>query len=123
MKNITVYYQKNFDPFAKYTDDFSKTHTKVYEGVIKNDEDQETVFSAFNGYDTNPLSIANETNKVCFVKDKLVTGKEFQEAMKSKKVECMHTSMQVGDIVSVDGTAYLCQDFGWKKLTNKKEAA
>ena len=123
MKNITVYYQKKFSPDAKYTDDFSKTHTKVFEGVINNDDDQEDVFSAFNNYDTNPLSIANETNKVCFVKDKLVTGKEFQEAMKSKKVECMHTSMSVGDIVSVDGTAYLCQDLGWKKLTNKKEVA
>jgi len=123
MKNITVYYQKKFSPDAKYTDDFSKTHTKVFEGVINNDDDQEDVFSAFNNYDTNPLSIANETNKVCFVKDKLVTGKEFQEAMKNKKVECMHTSMSVGDIVSVDGTAYLCQDFGWKKLTNKKEVA
>jgi len=123
MKNITVYYQKKFSPDAKYTDDFSKTHTKVFEGVINNDDDQEDVFSAFNNYDTNPLSIANETNKVCFVKDKLVTGKEFQEAMKNKKVECMHTSMSVGDIVSVDGTAYLCQDLGWKKLTNKKEVA
>ena len=123
MKNITVYYQKKFDPYGKYTNDFSKTHTKVYEGVINDDDDQEDVFEAFNGYSTNPLSKANETNKVCFVKDKLVTGKEFQEAMKNKKVECGHTTMSVGDIVSVEGVNYLCQDMGWKKLTNKKEAA
>jgi len=123
MKNITVYYQKEFNPYGKYTNDFSKTHTKVYEGVIKNDEDQETVFSAFNGYDTNPLSIANKTNKVCIVNDKLVTGKEFQEAMKNDEVECGHTSMSVGDIVSVDGVNYLCQDFGWKSLNQKEDAA
>ena len=123
MKNITVYYQKEFNPYGKYTNDFSKTHTKVYEGVIKNDEDRETVFSAFNGYDTNPLSIANKTNKVCIVNDKLVTGKDFQEAMKNDEVECGHTSMSVGDIVAVDGTNYLCQDFGWKSLNQKEDAA
>ena len=116
-KNITVYYQKEFNPYGKYTKDFSKTHTKVYEGVINQDEDQDTVFSAFNHYDTNPLSVSNTSNKVCFVKDKLVSGKEFQEAMKNDEVECGHTSMSVGDIVAVDGTNYLCKDFGWKELS------
>tara|TARA_Y100000592_G_C5305164_1_gene237392 strand:- start:18 stop:374 length:357 start_codon:yes stop_codon:yes gene_type:complete len=116
-KNITVFYQKEFNPYGKYTKDFSKTHTKVYEGVINQDEDQDTVFNAFNHYDTNPLSVSNTSNKVCIVKDKLVTGQEFQEAMKNKKVECKHTSMSVGDIVAVDGTNYLCKDVGWEALS------
>ena len=122
MKNITVYYQKKFSPDAKYSNDFSKTHTKVFEGVIKDNEDKENVFSVFNGYFSNPLSVANKFNKVCLLDDgQAVTGKDFQQAMKEGKVSCGHTSMSVGDIVSVDGTAYLCQDFGWKQLT--KEAA
>jgi len=123
MKNVTVYYQKEFNPYNKYTNDFSKTHTKVFEGVIKDNEDKENVFSVFNGYFSNPLSMANKFNKVCIVNDKLVTGKQFQEAMKNDEVECGHTSMSVGDIVSVDGVNYLCQDFGWKKLNQKEEAA
>jgi len=117
MKNVTVYYQKEFNPYGKYTKDFSKTHTKVFQGVINDNEDQENVFTVFNGYFSNPLSKANKTNKVCIVKDKLVTGQDFQDAMKNKKVECKHTSMSVGDIVAVDGTNYLCQDFGWKELS------
>ena len=122
MKNITVYYQKKFSPDAKYSNDFSKTHTKVFEGVIKDNEYQEHVFNAFNDNYLNPLSIYNTTNKVCLLDDgQAVTGKDFQQAMKEGKVSCGHTSMSVGDIVSVDGTAYLCQDFGWKQLT--KEAA
>ena len=122
MKNITVYYQKKFSPDAKYSNDFSKTHTKVFEGVIKDNEYQEHVFNAFNDNYLNPLSIYNTTNKVCLLDDgQAVTGKDFQQAMKEGKVSCGHTSMSVGDIVSVDGTAYLCQDFGWKQL--KKEVA
>ena len=122
MKNITVYYQKKFSPDVKYSNDFSKTHTKVFEGVIKDNEDKENVFSVFNGYFSNPLSVANKFNKVCLLDDgQAVTGKDFQQAMKEGKVSCGHTSMSVGDIVSVDGTAYLCQDFGWKQL--KKEVA
>jgi len=122
VKNITVYYQKKFSPDAKYSNDFSKTHTKVFEGVIKDNEYQEHVFNAFNDNYLNPLSIYNTTNKVCLLDDgQAVTGKDFQQAMKEGKVSCGHTSMSVGDIVSVDGTAYLCQDFGWKQLT--KEAA
>jgi hypothetical protein len=31
--------------------------------------------------------------------------------------------MSVGDIVSVDGVNYLCQDFGWKSLNQKEDAA
>lgn len=122
MKNIIVYYQKDFNPYAKYSDDFSKTHTKVFEGVINNDENEETVFSSFNHYDTNPLSVTNTDNKVCILENgDVVTGQEFQQAMKDGKAGCGHTSMSVGDIVSVDGAVYLCQDFGWKQL--KKEAA
>lgn len=122
MKNVKVYYQKKFSPDAKYSNDFSKTHTKVFEGVIKDNEYQEHVFNAFNDNYLNPLSIYNTTNKVCLLDDgQAVTGKDFQQAMKEGKVSCGHTSMSVGDIVSVDGTAYLCQDFGWKQLT--KEAA
>lgn len=121
-KNITVYYQKEFNPYAKYTEDFSKTHTKVFEGVITNVENEEDVFSAFNNDVANPLSYTNETNRVCVVGDDYVTGKDFQQAMKDDKVECHHTSMSVGDIVEIDGVCFLCQDFGWKKFT-KKEAA
>jgi len=124
MKNIIVYYQKDFNPFAKYTGNFKKTHTKVFEGVINDDQDQETVFKVFNNNDTNPLSYSNKTNKVCFIgKDKMGTGSDFQEAMKKGEVECDHTSMSVGDIVDVDGTIYLCQDIGWKLFYKQQEAA
>ena len=49
MNNIIVYYQNRKNHLActmfhpKYTNDFSKTHTKVYEGVIK-DDNLESVF-------------------------------------------------------------------------------
>ena len=121
-KNITVYYQKDWNPYAKYTEDFSKTHTKVFEGTITNVENQEDVFSAFNNDYANPLSYTNETNKVCVIGDGYGSGKDFQQAMKDDKVECGHTSMSVGDIVEIDGVCFLCQDFGWHKFT-KKEAA
>jgi len=121
MKNITVYYQKKFISIGNYSNNFSETHIKVFEGVIKDNEDQETVFNIFNDDYLNPLSGANTSNKVCFVNNKLVSGKEFQEAMKNKEIKCNHTSMSVGDIVSVDGINYLCQDIGWKKLINKDE--
>ena len=124
MKNIIVYYQNKTKPDAKYLDDISKTHVKVFEGVINDDDDQEDVFSAFNHYDTNPLSSSNTSNKVCFLDNgEAVTGEQFQEGMITGKVSCGHTSMSVGDAVSIDGTVYLCLDFGWKKLTNEKEAA
>jgi hypothetical protein len=29
--------------------------------------------------------------------------------------------MSVGDIVAVDGTNYLCKDFGWKELSWPKK--
>ena len=124
MKNIIVYYQKNFNPYAKYTGNFKRTHVKVFEGVINDDQDQETVFRIFNDYKTNPLSYSNKTNKVCFLdKNKMGTGEDFQKAMLGYKLGCFHTSMSVGDIVSIDGTVYLCQDTGWKILNEQKEAA
>ena len=127
MNNIIVYYQNRKNHLActrwhpKYTNDFSKTHTKVYEGVIKNDEDLENVFGTFNHDDTNPLSYSNDWNKVCVIGDSIGTGRDFQDAMRNKKIKVGHTSMSVGDIVSLNGVNYLCADVGWKKL--KKEAA
>jgi ABC-type antimicrobial peptide transport system ATPase subunit len=121
-KNITVYYQKDWNPYAKYTEDFSKTHTKVFEGTITNVENQEDVFSAFNNDYANPLSYTNETNQVCVIGKNYGTGKDFQKAMKAGLVDCHHTSMSVGDIVEIDGDCFLCQDFGWKKF-KKKEVA
>ena len=121
-KNITVYYQKDWNPYAKYTEDFSKTHTKVFEGTITNVENQEDVFSAFNNDYANPLSYTNETNQVCIIGKNYGTGKDFQKAMKVGLVDCHHTSMSVGDIVEIDGDCFLCQDFGWKKF-KKKEVA
>ena len=50
MNNITVYYQNRKNHLActmfhpKYTNDFSKTHTKVYEGMLGKDENLEDVF-------------------------------------------------------------------------------
>ena len=121
-KNITVYYQKDWNPYAKYTEDFSKTHTKVFEGTITNVENQEDVFSAFNNDYANPLSYTNDTNQVCVIGKNYGTGKDFQKAMKAGLVDCHHTSMSVGDIVEIDGDCFLCQDFGWHKF-KKKEAA
>ena len=126
MNNITVYYQNRKNHLActrwhpKYSNDFSKTHTKVYEGVVK-DDNLESVFMSFNQDDANPLSYTNDWNKVCVIGDSVGTGKDFQDAMKNKKIKVGHTSMSVGDIVSLNGVNYLCADVGWKKL--KKEAA
>jgi len=124
MKNIIVYYQRDYNPYAKYAVNFSKTHIKVFEGVIKDDENVDTVFSVFSNDDTNPLSNSNTTNKVCIIgKDKFGTGADFQEAMKKGDVDCGHTTMSVGDIVDVDGTIYLCKDIGWKILNKQRKAA
>ena len=128
MNNIVVYYQNKSNFLAnlrkdldyQYTNDFSKTHTKVYEGVVK-DDNLESVFMSFNSDDANPLSYTNDWNKVCVIGDSVGTGKDFQDAMKNKKIKVGHTSMSVGDIVSLNGVNYLCADVGWKKL--KKEAA
>ena len=126
MNNIIVYYQNRKNHLActmfhpKYTNDFSKTHTKVYEGVIK-DDNLESVFMSFNSDDANPLSYTNDWNKVCVIGDSVGTGKDFQAAMRNKNFKVGHTSMSVGDIVSLNGVNYLCADVGWKKL--KKEAA
>jgi len=128
MNNIVVYYQNKSNFLAnlrkdldyQYTNDFSKTHTKVYEGVVK-DDNLESVFMSFNSDDANPLSYTNDWNKVCVIGDSVGTGKDFQDAMKNKKIKVGHTSMSIGDIVSLNGVNYLCADVGWKKL--KKEAA
>ena len=128
MNNIVVYYQNKSNFLAnlrkdldyQYTNDFSKTHTKVYEGVIK-DDNLESVFMSFNSDDANPLSYTNDWNKVCVIGDSVGTGKDFQDAMKNKKIKVGHTSMSIGDIVSLNGVNYLCADVGWKKF--KKEAA
>ena len=90
LKNITVYYQKDWNPYAKYTEDFSKTHTKVFEGTITNVENQEDVFSAFNNDYANPLSYTNETNQVCVIGKNYGNGKDFQKAMKLGLVDCHH---------------------------------
>ena len=119
MKNVAVYYQKDFNPFAKYNrKNFAKTHVKVFDSVINSDTiDEEIVFKIFNNDETNPLSYANKTKQVCIIdKDTIGTGADFQEAMKNGKTKCFHTSMSAGDIVSVNGVTYLCQNFGWEVL-------
>ena len=129
MNNIVVYYQNKSNFLAnlrkdldyQYTNDFSKTHTKVYEGMLGKDENLEDVFSTFNNDQVNPLSNSNDWNKVCVIGDGVGTGKDFQAAMRNKNFKVGHTSMSVGDIVSLNGVNYLCADVGWKKL--KKEAA
>ena len=128
LKNIAVWYQKEWKPFAKYTDEqlknFSKTHTKVFEGTITNVHNEEDVFSTFNHDNENPLSYTNDKDRVCLIGDDAAgTGKDFQKAMRLGLVDCHHTSMSVGDIAVIDDVAYLCQDFGWKKFNIKKEAA
>ena len=128
LKNIAVWYQKEFNPYVKYTDEqlknFSKTHTKVFEGTITNVHNEEDVFSTFNHDNENPLSYTNDKDRVCLIGDDAAgTGKDFQKAMRLGLVDCHHTSMSVGDIAVIDDVAYLCQDFGWKKFNIKKESA
>ena len=133
MDNFVVYYQNKKNHLActrwhpTYTNDFSKTHTKVYEGVLKSHNlpsgnvkfDLENVFQTFNHDQTNPLSYTNDVNKVCVIGNSVGTGKDFQDAMRNKKIKVGHTSMSVGDIVSYKGKNYLCADIGWKKLTDE----
>ena len=74
-------------------------------------------FKIYNNDETNPLSYTNKTKQVCIIdKDTIGTGADFQEAMKNGKTKCFHTSMSAGDIVSVNGVTYLCQNFGWEVL-------
>ena len=79
----------------------------------------ESVFMSFNSDDANPLSYTNDWNKVCVIGDSVGTGKDFQTAMRNKNFKVGHTSMSVGDIVSLNGVNYLCADVGWKKLTEE----
>jgi hypothetical protein len=118
MKTVKVYYQKDFNPFAKYSANrMSKTHVKVYEGLVDENTNEENIFRTFNSDAENPLSYTNKTNKVCIIdKDTLGTGADFQKAMREDKLECGHTSMSVGDIVAINSTYYLCEDMGWKVI-------
>ena len=57
--------------------------------------DPDEAFSLYNGED-NPLQT-----------------KENQNFIRSVKT---HTSMSVGDVVSIDGVLYLCEDINWRIL-------
>lgn len=80
-------------------------HVLIYEFEDIKDDDSTTdeyldsVYSKFNSNDKNPLSIFNSPTRQKIIK-------ELQT----------HTSMSIGDIVEVDGTMYVVNQFGFKKI-------
>lgn len=70
------------------------THVKMPSPPIEI-KDPDEAFSLYNGED-NPLQI-----------------KESQDFIRNARV---HTSMSVGDVVSIDGILYLCEDINWRIL-------
>ena len=46
-------------------------------------------------------------------------GQAFQEKMKDNKINVIHTSMSVGDVIQIDNSYYFVDDGGFNKLENK----
>ena len=46
-------------------------------------------------------------------------GQAFQEKMKDNKINVIHTSMSVGDVIQIDNSYYYVDDGGFNKLENK----
>ena len=46
-------------------------------------------------------------------------GQAFQEKMKDNKINVIHTSMSVGDVIQLDNSYYYVDDGGFNKLENK----
>ena len=46
-------------------------------------------------------------------------GQAFQEKMKDNKINVIHTSMSVGDVIQIDNSYYFVNDGGFNKLENK----
>ena len=46
-------------------------------------------------------------------------GLAFQEKMKDNKINVIHTSMSVGDVIQLDNSYYYVDDGGFNKLENK----
>ena len=68
MKNVAVYYQKDFNPFAKYNrKNFAKTHVKVFDSVIdvENTEAAELIKVYENTFRMINIALANELSQVC----------------------------------------------------------
>lgn len=100
MNLVEIYYLKfdNIDLMldtSKITkENIQKTHVKMPSPPIEI-ETPDDAFSLYNGED-NPL-----------------VTKENQIFIKNVRT---HTSMSVGDIVSINGILYLCEDFVWRIL-------
>ena len=46
-------------------------------------------------------------------------GQAFQEKMKDNKINVIHTSMSVGDVIQLDNSYYYVDDGGFNKLEKK----
>ena len=46
-------------------------------------------------------------------------GQAFQEKMKDNKINVIHTSMSVGDVIQLDNSYYFVDDGGFNKLEKK----
>ena len=77
---------------------YDETKTKYNDNYkILND-----IFYRYNRYDTNPLSDNNDNGQT-----------------KIKNSPVMHTSMSVGDIISINKTYYIVVNFGFKEIILK----
>ena len=66
------------------------------------------LMSQFNSDYRNPLSAHSGKE-----------GQAFQEKMKDNKINVIHTSMSVGDVIQIDNSYYFVDDGGFNKLENK----
>ena len=66
---------------------------------IKHTDICDILFSKMNNYDTNPLSIQ-------------VGGPRMQKWVNDKKA---HTSLSVGDAISINNRIFVCEKIGWEE--------
>ena len=98
----------------------SETHNVVWENLETKIEAQPlqvrgheldkcmALMTQFNSDYRNPLS--GHSGK---------EGQAFQEKMKDNKINVIHTSMSVGDVIQIDNSYYFVNDGGFNKLENK----
>jgi len=63
--------------------------------------------------DTTDLDVCEEIYKAT----NLYQGEYFERLEKFAAKDRGHTAISVGDIVEVDGNAYVCEDFGWRVVS------
>tara|TARA_R100000742_G_C4273044_1_gene92466 strand:+ start:346 stop:684 length:339 start_codon:yes stop_codon:yes gene_type:complete len=107
---IEIFYRSKEDVMANWYSEpaletLANTHVQLpitSEQIGYTDECEiDYIFFAMNGFESNPLSVGHPTGGL-------------QDWM--EEVGIGHTSMSVGDVVSINGTYYACARSGWTQL-------